>query len=148
MATLPSDVATRAAYFLGEEGVACLSPQHALAFVGLLESGRRLTRELEGELECEHGLSFSALGVLGRLAAAPKRTLRLTVLAQDMGLSLSRVSRIVDALESRGLLEREQCPADAACDQRPPDRGRREVGAAGSGDSPCGCAAAVLRATR
>jgi DNA-binding MarR family transcriptional regulator len=113
MAALPSDVATRAAYFLGEEGVACLSPQHALAFAGLLESGRRLTRELEGELESEHGLSFSALGLLGRLVVAPTRTLRLTVLAQDMGLSLSRVSRIVDALESRELLEREHCPADA-----------------------------------
>ena len=113
MSTPPADIATRAVYFLGEEGAAGLSPQQALAFAGLLESGRRLTRELEGELEAEHGLSFSALGLLGRLAAAPARTLRLTVLAQDMGLSLSRVSRIVDALESRGLLEREQCPADA-----------------------------------
>ena len=113
MSTLPSDVATRAAYFLGEQGAARLSPQQALAFAGLLESGRRLTRELEEELESEHGLSFSALGLLGRLAAAPAGTLRLTLLAQDMGLSLSRVSRIVDALESRALLEREQCPADA-----------------------------------
>lgn len=113
MSALPIDVATRAAYFLGEEGVACLSSEQALAFAGLLEAGRRLTRELEGELESEHGLSSSALGLLGRLAAAPERTLRLTILAQDMGLSLSRVSRIVDALEAHGLLERQQCPADA-----------------------------------
>jgi DNA-binding MarR family transcriptional regulator len=113
MSTLPSEIATRAAYFLGEQGVACLSPQQALAFAGLLESGRRLTRELEADLESEHGLSLSALGLLGRLAAAPARTLRLTVLAQDMGLSLSRVSPIVDALEGRELLEREQCAVDA-----------------------------------
>jgi DNA-binding MarR family transcriptional regulator len=111
--TLPAGVATRAAYFLGEQGVAQLSAEQALAFTGLLESGRRLTRELEGELEAAHGLSFSALGVLGSLALAPERTLRLTILARDMGLSLSRVSRIVDALEGRGLLERQQCPADA-----------------------------------
>jgi DNA-binding MarR family transcriptional regulator len=110
---LPGGAATRAAYFLGAEGVARLSADQALAFTGLLETGRRLTRELEGELEAAHGLSFSALGLLGRLAVAPRRTLRLTSLAQDMGLSLSRVSRIVDGLQGRGLVERQQCPADA-----------------------------------
>ena len=84
-----------------------------LAFTGLLEAGRLLARELEGELEAAHGLSFSALGLLGRMVAADGGTLRLTTLAQDMGLSLSRVSRIVDSLESRGLLVRVRCPADA-----------------------------------
>jgi DNA-binding MarR family transcriptional regulator len=110
---LPAAVAMRAAYFLGAEGVACLSAEQALAFTGLIESGRRLLRELESELEAEHGLSFSALGLLGRLAAAPARTLRLTVLAQDMGLSLSRVSRIADSLQERGLIERVSCAQDA-----------------------------------
>jgi len=112
-ATLPAELARRAAYFLGEEGAAELSAEQARAFTGLLEAGRRLTRELERELEAAHGLSFSALGLLGRLAAAPDRTLRLTVLAQDMGLSLSRVSRVADTLERRGLLERRRCEADA-----------------------------------
>jgi DNA-binding MarR family transcriptional regulator len=111
--TLPAELARRAAYFLGEQGVAELSVEQARAFTGLLEVGRRLTRELERELEVAHGLSFSALSLLGRLAAAPDGTLRLTVLAQDMGLSLSRVSRIADALERRGLLERRRCEADA-----------------------------------
>jgi DNA-binding MarR family transcriptional regulator len=111
--TLPASVATRAEYFLGAAGVACLSQERALAFTGLLESGRRLTRELEGELEAAHGLSFSALGLLGRMAVAERGTLRLSTLAQDMGLSLSRVSRVVDSLEDRGLLTREPCPADA-----------------------------------
>jgi DNA-binding MarR family transcriptional regulator len=110
---LPAGVATRAAYFLGDDGVACLAPAQALAFAGLLEAGRRLTRELEGELEAAHGLSFSALGLLGRMAAAERRALRLTILARDMGLSLSRVSRVVDTLEARALLTREPCPADA-----------------------------------
>jgi DNA-binding MarR family transcriptional regulator len=105
-------VGTRAAYFLGGDGVAQLSAEQALAFTGLLESGRRLTRELERELEVAHDLSFSALGLLGRLAAEPELTLRLTTLAHDMGLSLSRVSRVVDMLEERGLIERRQCPAD------------------------------------
>jgi len=110
---LPANVATRARYFLGKEGVAGFSPEQALAFTGLLEASRRLARELEGELEAAHGLSFSALGLLGRMEAAECGTLRLTTLAQDMGLSLSRVSRVVDTLEGGGLLKREQCPADA-----------------------------------
>jgi DNA-binding MarR family transcriptional regulator len=112
-AAADDDVAPRAAYFLGVEGIACLSADQALAFTGLLETGRRLTRELEGELEAAHGLSFSALGLLGRLALAPGGTLRLSTLARDMGLSLSRVSRIVDTLEGLGLLERRPCPVDA-----------------------------------
>lgn len=111
--SVPEHGPTRAAYFLGEEGVESLSERQALAFVGLLESARTLMRELEGELEVEHGLSFSALGLLGRLAMAPARKLRLTAIAQDMGLSLSRVSRIVDSLERRGLVERRRCPVDA-----------------------------------
>jgi DNA-binding MarR family transcriptional regulator len=113
VATQARDVAPRAEYFLGAQGAACLSAEQALAFTGLLEAGRVLGRELEGELEAAHGLSFSALGVLGRMVAAEGGRLRLTTLAQDMGLSLSRVSRIVDALEDRGLLTREPCPADA-----------------------------------
>jgi DNA-binding MarR family transcriptional regulator len=35
------------------------------------------------------------------------------VLAGEAGLSLSRVSRIVDALEARRLVERQPCPGDA-----------------------------------
>ncbi len=38
--------------------------------------------------------------------------MRLTDLADRAGLSLSRVSRIVDSLEARGLVERRRCPED------------------------------------
>jgi DNA-binding MarR family transcriptional regulator len=38
--------------------------------------------------------------------------LRLTDLAEQAGLSLSRVSRIADVLESRELVERRRCPED------------------------------------
>lgn len=86
---------------------------HAAAWIGLLGTHRRLTRELDAELESAHGLTLSGLELLARLAAAPERRLRLTALAGEAGLSLSRVSRIVDALEARGLVERQPCPADA-----------------------------------
>jgi DNA-binding MarR family transcriptional regulator len=98
---------------LGKDGLASWSAQHAEAWIGLLETHKRLTRALDAELEAEHGLTLSALEVLGRLAAAENRSLRLSVLAGACGLSLSRVSRIIDALEARGLVERRAVQSDA-----------------------------------
>src|SRR5204862_2827328 len=51
--------------------------------------------------------------VLGRLAAADGRNLRLSVLANACGLSLSRISRIVDTLEVRELVQRRSSVDDA-----------------------------------
>jgi len=81
-------------------------------WIGLLETHKRLTRTLNAELEAEHGISLSALELLSRLSVAEGQVLRLTDLADRSGLSLSRVSRIVDALEARGLVERRRCPED------------------------------------
>jgi len=89
------------------------SHEYAAAWLGLLATHRRLTRELDAELEAAHGLTLSGLELLARLAGAPEHRLRLSVLAAEAGLSLSRVSRIVDALEQRGLIDRVACPSDA-----------------------------------
>jgi DNA-binding MarR family transcriptional regulator len=82
------------------------------AWAGLQRAHRQLTRRLEATLEQRHGLSLSALELLGGLSAADGRHERLARLAEAVGLSLSRVSRIVDALERRGLVERRPCPQD------------------------------------
>jgi DNA-binding MarR family transcriptional regulator len=95
------------------DGLARWSDVHADAWIGLLETHKLLVRALDAELEAQHGLSLSALEALGRLAAADGRHLRLSVLAAASGLSLSRISRIVDALERRALVRREPCAADA-----------------------------------
>jgi len=102
-----------AAIVFGADGFPQWSPTYADAWIGLLATHRRLTRELDAELEAAHGLTLSGLELIARLASVPDRRLRLSVLAADAGLSLSRVSRIVDALEDRGLVERHPCPADA-----------------------------------
>ena len=98
---------------IDDGGLARWAGPSAEAWIGLLETHKRLTRELEAELEAEHGLSISGLELMSRLAAAEDRTLRLTTLAAQAGLSLSRVSRIVDMLEQRALVERRHCPEDA-----------------------------------
>jgi DNA-binding MarR family transcriptional regulator len=100
-------------FVLGDDGLAQWSDLHASAWIGLLETHKRLTRALDAELEASHGLTLSAVEVLGRLAAAHERSLRLSDLAGGTGLSLSRISRIVDSLEKRELVERRPCETDA-----------------------------------
>ena len=102
--------ATTCAYVVGEDG---LTGPHADAWTGLQRAQRELSRRLEARLDESYGLSLSALELLGRLAAGDGRRRRLARLAEDVELSLSRVSRIVDALERRGLVARRPCPDDA-----------------------------------
>ncbi len=101
------------AYVIGEDGLARWSDRHGDAWTGLLETHKSLVRTLDSELDARHGLTLSALDILGRLADAEGRCLRLSALAAGSGLSLSRVSRIVDALEGRGLITRRACEHDA-----------------------------------
>ncbi|MGH2914407.1 MAG: MarR family winged helix-turn-helix transcriptional regulator [Solirubrobacteraceae bacterium] len=88
-------------------------PREAAAWIGLRETYKRLVRALDAELEAGYGLTLSGLELLARLDAVPRARMRLTALALDAGLSLSRVSRIAVALAQRGLIEREPCPDDA-----------------------------------
>lgn len=113
MASENNTTARECAYVLGDDGLATWSDTHADAWIGLLETHKRLTRALDAELEAQYGLTLSGVEVLGRLAAAEERALRLTALAGACGLSLSRISRIVDALEGRELVERRSSPGDA-----------------------------------
>lgn len=113
MAAPADNTSTSCAFVLGDDGLATWSDTHAEAWIGLLETHKRLTRALDAELEAEHGLTISALEALGRLAAAPGRSLRLSALASECGLSLSRISRIMDSLQARGLVERRAVECDA-----------------------------------
>jgi DNA-binding MarR family transcriptional regulator len=117
MAQTPSNTATtsraESCAITAPDGSAHWDPTYADAWLGMLQTHRQLTHELDARLEAASGLTLSGLELLGRLSAAPERWLRLSMLASQTGLSLSRVSRIVDALEGRGLIERRSCPADA-----------------------------------
>lgn len=89
------------------------SPEETMAWLGLLVAHRNLSRGFGKAVEEQVGLSPTALGVLGRLIEEPAGRLRISALAEDVGLSLSRTSRVVDALEHRGLVFRAACPGDA-----------------------------------
>ena len=113
MTVSPEHPAQACAFVVGDDGISRWSDMHATAWVGLLETHKRLTRALDAELEAAHGIGLSALELLGRLAAAGERRMGLSTLALETGLSLSRVSRLVDTLERRGLAERQRCPQDS-----------------------------------
>ncbi len=111
--TAGAGVAEACRLVTGADGNARLRGQQAEAWTGLLRAHRRLTRELEAELQERHGLTLSALELLGRLADADQRRMRIARLAQQTGLSLSRTSRLLNTLEQRGLLARQPCPEDS-----------------------------------
>src|SRR5579884_472199 len=101
------------AFVIGPGGFARLREEHAEAWTGLLRVHRRVTRELEAALQERHGLTLSALELLGRLGDAEQRRMRIARLAEQADLSLSRTSRLLDSLEQRGLVKRQPCPEDS-----------------------------------
>lgn len=102
----------RCSYVVDEEGLSHWPQTHRDAWIGFLQTHRQLVRELDAELEAAHGLTVNGLELLGRLAAADDRVMGLSTLADQTGLSLSRVSRMIDLFGSRGLVERLRCPGD------------------------------------
>jgi DNA-binding MarR family transcriptional regulator len=92
--------------------VKLLSPLELGAWRGLLRSHATVVRELDAQLEAEHGLSLTAYEVLLLLHDAPERRLRMTELADSALLSLSGMTRLVDRLVAAGLVERHRCDED------------------------------------
>ena len=105
----PPQESDQCSYVLGADHP---SDERADAWLGFQRAYRELTRELEGSLADRYRLSLSELELLGRLDASDEHRRRLSRLAADIGLSLSRVSRIVDSLARRGLVQRQPYPGD------------------------------------
>ena len=90
-----------------------LAEREATAWMGLLRTRERLMQELDRELEHAHGVSLAEYDVLMQLEAAPEHNLRMAELADAVLLTRSGLTRLVDRLEARGLVERRRCPSDA-----------------------------------
>jgi DNA-binding MarR family transcriptional regulator len=67
---------------------------------------------LDARLQREVGLTHFEYGVLFALADADEQTLRISVLAGYANSTLSRLSRALTRLESRGYVRRSADPAD------------------------------------
>ncbi len=82
------------------------------AWHGFLRTHAALVRELDMEMQEEHGLSLTQYEVLLLLARSDDGSVRMSDLADGALLSLSGLSRLVDRLVAMGLVERAQCPSD------------------------------------
>jgi DNA-binding MarR family transcriptional regulator len=100
-ATLPPMASTR------------LTDSEMRAWQALLHAHHDVIGRLDRELREEHGLPLASYDVLLRLARAPDRALRMSDLADRVLRSPSGLTRLVDRLVSKGLVERRPDPDDA-----------------------------------
>jgi len=91
---------------------AMLDEDQMEAWHGFLRTHAALVRELDIEMQEEHGLSLTQYEVLLLLARSDDGSVRMSDLADGALLSLSGLSRLVDRLVAMGLVERAQCPSD------------------------------------
>ena len=80
--------------------------------MALLRAHSSLTRQLSAQLTTEHDLTLSDFEVLLRLSRAPDQRMRRVDLADQVLLSASGVTRLLDGLERQGYVERAACSSD------------------------------------
>ncbi|MEO7198548.1 MAG: MarR family transcriptional regulator [Solirubrobacterales bacterium] len=89
-----------------------LDPRELAAWRGFLITHSQVIGALDEELEREHGLPLGSYEVLLHLAGSDGHSLRMGQLADHLLLSRSGLTRLVDRLARRGLVERHSCPSD------------------------------------
>ena len=83
------------------------------AWVRLAAVLELLPGALDAQLRRDAELTHFEYYAMAMLSEAPKRTLRMTALAQQTNATLPRLSHVVKRLEDRDLIERFPCPEDA-----------------------------------
>ena len=108
-----------------------LTREELAAWRGFLRVHAALFKELDAELQGEHGLPLSSYEVLLTLDSAPEGEMRMSDIADSVLLSRSGLTRLVDRLERDGLLERRECTTDKrGANAAITDEGRRRFRAA------------------
>jgi DNA-binding MarR family transcriptional regulator len=82
-------------------------------FARFLRAHAAIIRELSAELEAEHGLTINDYEVLLRLSRAEDRRMRRVDLAQEVLLTPSGITRLLEGLDRGGFVERAACETDA-----------------------------------
>jgi DNA-binding MarR family transcriptional regulator len=83
------------------------------AFAKLLRTHSTLTRELSARLVTDHGLTITDYQCLLTLALAEDGALRRVDLAEQLLLTPSGVTRLLDGLERDGWVRKGTCSSDA-----------------------------------
>ena len=96
-----------------KSGDSHLSDDELAAWKGLLRAHRDLVARLDAELDRRHTLPLSSYEVLMVLADSSGGRARMGELADELLLSRSGLTRLVDRLTRRGWVERTPCEDDA-----------------------------------
>lgn len=81
------------------------------AWAGLVRVHAQMSRVLDSRMHAEQGYSATHYEIVAALSAAGG-SLTISEVAAEVGLSPSRVSRVVDTLEADGLASRRRCATD------------------------------------
>ena len=102
------------------------------AWVRFLRAHAAIVRELSSDLVAAHGLTINDYEVLLRLARAEGGRMRRVDLAQEVLLTPSGITRLLEGLERAGFVERAVCKEDLRVSYAKLTRaGRAKLGAAG-----------------
>ncbi|GAB2513686.1 MarR family winged helix-turn-helix transcriptional regulator [Nocardia heshunensis] len=90
-----------------------LNPDEDLVWRNLMRVCSILPRELHADMSRAAGLLVNEYMTLMALSEAPDRRLRMAALSREAGVSPSRMTRVIDGLQARGLVSKETSSADA-----------------------------------
>jgi len=90
-----------------------LTEDEQRAWRGLLQMTAQLNARLNRQLQQDYGLSLADYDVLVVLSEAPAGRRRVFEIADTLAWEQSRVSHHLARMQRRGLVAREECPADA-----------------------------------
>jgi DNA-binding MarR family transcriptional regulator len=88
-------------------------PQQLDAWVSFLRAHGAITRELSAQLQREHGLTLNDYEVLLHLSHAEGGRMRRVDLAEQIVLTASGITRLLEGLERSGFVCKETCLSDA-----------------------------------
>jgi DNA-binding MarR family transcriptional regulator len=82
------------------------------AWIHLLRGQSAATRAINAQLVADHGLTINQFECLLLLARAEERRMRRVDLAEQLILTASGVTRLLDGLERDGFVDRANCATD------------------------------------
>ena len=83
------------------------------SWVSFLRAHAAITRELSAQLQREHDLTLNDYEVLLHLSHAEGGMMRRVDLAQQVVLTASGITRLLEGLERAGFVRKESCSSDA-----------------------------------
>ncbi|WP_194908843.1 MarR family winged helix-turn-helix transcriptional regulator [Catenulispora rubra] len=89
-----------------------LSPSELSSWLSVVRLITRLPWAIDGQLQRDADVSMVEYMTMAMLAEAPEWTMRMSTLAEEASVSLSRLSHMAKRLEARAYIRREPDPTD------------------------------------